>query len=62
MAKRPAVSESEIEAEPDLEPDDALIARVLKRRRAGDGHPDDVQELLSRAAEENRAALDRLAE
>lgn len=42
--------------------DDALIARVCAARQAGDEDTQGVEELLRRAADRNRAALDRLAQ
>ncbi len=41
--------------------DTAVIGRISAARRAGDEDPEGVEELLRRAAERNRAALDRLA-
>jgi hypothetical protein len=60
MSERGAVEE---EVQPDSADasDDALVARATKGRRAGADCLEDVAELLHRAAEQNRAALDRLA-
>ena len=44
------------------EPDDVLVARVAADRRSGNMSDDDVDELLRRAADRNKAALDRLAQ
>lgn len=44
------------------EPEDVLVARVAADRRSGNLSGDDVEELLRRAAERNKAALDRLAQ
>ena len=44
------------------EPEDDLVARVAADRRSGNMSADDVEELLRRAAERNKAALDRLAQ
>lgn len=41
--------------------DEAIIARVAAARKAGGDDPKGVEELLRRAADGNRAALDRLA-
>jgi hypothetical protein len=38
-----------------------VIERVSAARLAGDEDPEGVEELLRRAADRNRAALDRLA-
>jgi hypothetical protein len=43
------------------DPTDVLIARIAADRRAGRDTSDDVKALLKIAAQENRAALDRLA-
>ena len=43
------------------DPADVLIARIAADRRAGRDTSDDVKALLKIAAQENRAALDRLA-
>lgn len=53
----------EVKVQPDSAgaSDDALVARAARGRRAGDDCSADVGELLHRAAEQNRAALDRLA-
>lgn len=51
------------EAEPgfNLADDEAAIARVSAARQAGDEDPRGIEELLRRAGNRNRAALDRLA-
>lgn len=41
--------------------DRTAIERVSAARQAGDEDPEGVEELLRRAADRNRAALDRLA-
>ncbi len=56
---RTAVDEAE--PTPDSAGDDALIARVSMSRKAGETDSSGVDELLRRAADQNRAALDRLA-
>lgn len=55
---RAAVDEAE--STPDSAGDDALIARVSMSRKAGETASSGVDELLRRAADQNRAALDRL--
>jgi hypothetical protein len=58
-----AESTAPADAEPAAEQvdDAALIARVTDARQAGEADSADVEELLERAADANRAALDRLA-
>jgi len=53
----PADSERALERADDR----TAIERVSAARRAGDEDPEGVEELLRRAADRNRAALDRLA-
>jgi hypothetical protein len=58
-AARIAVDEAE--PTPGSAGDDALIARVSMLRKAGETDSIGVEQLLRRAADQNRAALDRLA-
>lgn len=51
----------EQEAQSDEQSDEAVIGRASVARRVGDDCTDDVDLLLRRAAEGNKAALDRLA-
>jgi hypothetical protein len=52
-----------VDGDADLEAvgDEELVARVSQARNAGKEDPRGVEELLRRAAEQNKAALDRLA-
>jgi len=52
-----------VDGDADLEAvgDEELVARVSEARNAGEEDPRGVEELLRRAAEQNKAALDRLA-
>jgi len=52
-----------VDGDADLEAvgDEELVARVSQARNAGEEDPRGVEELLRRATEQNKAALDRLA-
>jgi hypothetical protein len=62
-SRSPETAASVVAADPAAErvDDAALIASVADARQAGEEDSAGVEELLQRAADANRAALDRLA-
>jgi hypothetical protein len=56
-----ATSASDVEPALASADDATVIARVSAAKQVGDEDPQGVEELLRRAADRNRAALDRLA-
>lgn len=61
MTERTVAPEQEAQTARAEESEDALISRVSAGRRSGDDRGLDVDALVHRAAQRNKAALDRLA-
>lgn len=56
-----ALHSVDVDADLEAAGDEQLVARVSQARNAGEEDPRGVEELVRRAAEQNKAALDRLA-